>query len=208
MKSLCLLLILFLCTCSPNGEASSPRDKEDQKEATTKEMNASVKVSVLPLGKINKTTVTKLYEQLQGIVPGTQLLRPEPMPGFAFYKPRNRYRADSLIGWLRDRAGKNEVYLAVTSQDISTTKDKNPDHGVMGLGFMPGKACIASEYRLRNKKNLFKVAIHELGHTTGLPHCPVKTCYMRDAEGGNPTDEETGFCPDCTRHLRKRGWRI
>jgi archaemetzincin len=82
------------------------------------------------------------------------------------------------------------------------------DYGVMGLGFMPGKACVASNFRLRNKKNFFKVVIHELGHTTGLPHCPDKTCYMRDAEGGDHTSLENGFCGKCKKQLVEGGWKL
>lgn len=107
---------------------------------------------------------------------------------------------------MRDRAASHEVYIGITMQDISTTKGNNPDYGVMGLGFQPGKACIASNFRLRDKKNFFKVALHELGHTTGLPHCPEKTCFMRDAEGGDPTGEESGFCTKCKNYLIKKGW--
>jgi archaemetzincin len=52
----------------------------------------------------------------------------------------------------------------------------------------------------------YKVAIHELGHTQGLPHCENKTCYMRDAEGGNPLEEEVDFCKTCKMFLKNRGW--
>ncbi|MGB3008377.1 MAG: matrixin family metalloprotease, partial [Chitinophagaceae bacterium] len=100
------------------------------------------------------------------------------------------------------------VYVGITMNDISTTKGDVFDYGVMGLGFMPGHACVASNFRLREKKNFFKVAIHELGHTTGLPHCPDKTCYMRDAEGGDHTNLEKGFCPDCKKHLVNCGWNL
>jgi archaemetzincin len=31
---------------------------------------------------------------------------------------------------------------------------------------------------------------------------------MRDAEGGNPTDEETGFCPSCKEFLIRKGWQL
>jgi len=78
----------------------------------------------------------------------------------------------------------------------------------MGLSFQPGNACIASTFRL-DKQNLldqlFKVAIHELGHTQGLDHCNVKTCYMRDAEGKNTTDQEIGFCDKCKSVLIAKG---
>jgi archaemetzincin len=81
----------------------------------------------------------------------------------------------------------------------------------MGLGYCPGTACIASSYRLKKGNKLtqfYKVAIHELGHTQGLPHCSTKTCLMRDAEGGNPIDEENDFCPKCKKVLIAAGWAL
>ncbi|MFL5753076.1 MAG: matrixin family metalloprotease [Bacteroidia bacterium] len=101
--------------------------------------------------------------------------------------------------------------IGITSKDISTTKDQYKDWGVMGLGFCPGNSCIASTFRLGKKEipiQLFKVAIHELGHTQGLNHCEVKTCFMRDAEGGNPTNEEKEFCPKCKLILINAGWKF
>ena len=85
------------------------------------------------------------------------------------------------------------------------------DFGVMGLGYRPGNACVASTFRLNaeNKSEQFyKVAIHELGHTQGLKHCPDKTCFMRDAEGKNPTNEEKDFCQNCKKVLRSKHWKI
>ena len=69
------------------------------------------------------------------------------------------------------------------------------------------------DHRFRlTRRNLptqfYKVVLHELGHTQGLAHCPAPTCFMRDAAGGNPTTQETGFCPRCTTHLRRRGWQL
>ena len=81
----------------------------------------------------------------------------------------------------------------------------------MGLGYTPGQACVVSTYRLAasgRDSQLYKVAVHELGHTQGLQHCKDTTCFMRDAEGGNHLDAEKGFCPDCKRFLRNKGWRL
>jgi len=132
------------------------------------------------------------------------------LPAAAFYKPRNRYRADSIIRLLSAVTAKNNVTIGITAKDISTAKDTHEDWGIMGLGYCPGKACVISSYRLKKDKNnsLFKVAIHELGHTQGLPHCPVANCFMRDAEGGNPLDEETEFCKSCTGFLQQKGWTV
>ena len=78
----------------------------------------------------------------------------------------------------------------------------------MGLGFCPGRACVASVYRLKDKNNFYKVAVHELAHTTGLPHCPDKTCYLRDAKGTDPTAEEIAFCNTCSNYLKEKGWKL
>ena len=78
----------------------------------------------------------------------------------------------------------------------------------MGLGYCPGKACVVSDYRIKNKTNYFKVVLHELGHTMGLGHCVVKSCFMRDAEGHDTTDEETEFCTNCKNYLKNKGWEL
>lgn len=160
-----------------------------------------------PLGtNFDPTFLLNIHRKMSQFVPGIRLGNPMNLPKHTYYAPRSRYRADSIIHWLSSLAKPGEIYLGITHVDISTTKNAYPDWGVMGLGYQPGNACVASSFRLKNKSSLWKVAIHELGHTTGLPHCSVKTCFMRDAEGGNPTNEETGFCSACRLHLLKAGW--
>ena len=139
------------------------------------------------------------------------LKKPILLPSLAFYPKRNRYRADSLIHFLDRMTLDGQITIGLTSKDISTTKGDIPDWGVMGLGFCPGKACVVSAFRLSKgqmHEQLFKVALHELGHTEGLPHCPVRTCFMRDAEGRNPINEEKEFCPKCKAMLILKGWQF
>lgn len=84
------------------------------------------------------------------------------------------------------------------------------NYGVMGLGFMPGNACVISSFRLGDKKNLherlYKVAIHELGHNNGLPHCKEDSCYMMDAEGKMKLDNEHFFCNQCRCFLVQKSF--
>ncbi len=199
-----ILLVLLFAAC---GESSVKKTKS-KKPATTTEQSKPVTIKLLPLGKTTSAFIQNTFSQLKQIVKNIELLPHEEMPAAAWYAPRLRHRADTLIAWMSRRAKDNEVYLGITRQDISTTKGDNPDSGIMGLGYQPGNACIASDFRLRDKTNFFKVVIHELGHTTGLPHCPEKTCFMRDAEGGDPTGEEKEFCIKCKAHLTIKGWKL
>ncbi|MBL0233797.1 MAG: Zn-dependent protease [Chitinophagaceae bacterium] len=166
-------------------------------------------IIILPLGKnLPKSFINATYSKLKQFIPGITIGESTSFPISAYYKPRGRYRADSLINWMGKKAQPNQVYLGITNVDISTTKNGKADWGVLGLGFCPGNAAVASSYRLKNKSSFWKVAIHELGHTSGLPHCPEKTCFMRDAEGKNTTGEEKEFCKKCKAFLIRSGWKL
>ncbi len=178
-------------------------------EARIPEVKVMPLIRIQPFRGMSQNEVEYVFKEIKKFYSKTTLLPPIEMPKQAYYKPRSRYRADSIIAWLSRQTPEYSVVIGLTSKDISTTKDKIIDWGVMGLGYQPGNACVTSTFRL-NKANLldqlFKVSVHELGHTQGLPHCPNKNCYMQDAEGGNPTDSETGFCAECTKKLEEKGW--
>jgi archaemetzincin len=133
------------------------------------------------------------------------------LPKAAWYAPRKRYRADKLLDILDELHGGAPAttrVLGLTAVDISTTKEPFEDWGIFGLGNMPGQAAVVSSYRLKRKAKdrdhvKFRVsstAVHEVGHTFGLPHCTEKHCVMQDAEGGiTNTDEGTGTLGESCR---------
>ena len=206
------LLIMILTGCdspSPNGikKEIGRGNSVSQKAPNT----SGVTINIQPFSDIPDSLVKSFTRRMSKLYGEIHVNKPISLPKQAFYLPRKRYRADSLINILgRNTTGTN-ITIGITTKDISTTKDKYIDWGVMGLGFCPGNACVVSTFRL-DKKNLadqlFKVCIHELGHNMGLPHCETKNCYMQDAEGGNPTDNETGFCPNCKAVLISKGWKF
>lgn len=166
---------------------------------------------IQPFTDMPASQVSLIYKKLKEINPNATLRSPIPLPQSAYYLPRNRYRADSIINYLDRFGNADTVVIGLTGVDISTTKGTIKDWGIMGLGFQPGNACVVSTYRLSKSnlsEQLFKIVLHELGHTQGLPHCRNKTCYMRNAEGGNHLDEETGFCASCRSFLQKKGWLL
>lgn len=193
-----ILSILSIVSCS-----------DKNRENRTKK--ADITILVQPFSDLPKDKVDFVVNEIKKVYPKVKLLDKIDLPENSYYKPRNRYRADSLIHFLSKKTDKNFVTIGITSKDISSTKGNIKDFGIMGLGYKPGKACLASSFRLnKNKINeqLFKVALHELGHTQGLHHCPEKECFMRAAEGKNPTDEEKDFCEKCKALLIKKNWQF
>ncbi len=214
-----ILLSIFslVIACSDNGKANdsssdntTPVKKEQAQKTITQPKDIKV-IDIQPYGDISTEIVNYIYAEVSKVCPKVNLLKVQALPERAFYKPRNRYRADTIITLLRGITQKDHVTMGLTNKDISTDKGKFADWGVMGLGFLGGNACVASTFRVSKtkiKEQYFKVAIHELGHTQGLEHCPDVTCLMTDANGKNNTDKEKGFCKKCKFHLIKRGWKL
>lgn len=189
------LFIVFFISCEKINENLSA--------------NKPIIIDIQPLGDFSNNQIEFVYHELLKIYPNIKINTPIELPKKAFYKERNRYRADTLIRYLSVITSKGHVTIGFTNKDISQTKGTINDYGIMGLGYKPGKSCVVSTFRLSKEHlstQLFKVAIHELGHTQGLPHCPETSCFMRDAKGKNHTDEEKDFCKKCKIVLISKGW--
>lgn len=179
-------------------------------------MNASAEVPtqaslvVVPLGSVKQSRVQAVAKRLSDTFHVRVLIaRPTPLPKSAYYAPRSRYRADKLLVWLSNRYPEGYV-MGVTSSDISTGKGSTADWGVFGLGQMPGRAAVVSDFRLGRKgsvsttERLGRIAIHELGHNLGLPHCK-NLCRMSDAKGSiKSVDSTVEFCRDCRAYLTRK----
>ncbi len=184
---------------------------EKKKGVKEKAEKPAVTILIQPFKDINQDTVVKIAEEIKNVYPNVKVLNAIDFPANTYYKERNRYRADSIIKFLNNKTKEGFVVIGLTSKDISATRGKIKDFGIMGLGYRPGKACVASNFRLSKEnrdEQFYKIAIHELGHTQGLPHCPEKMCFMRDAEGKNPTNEETDFCKKCKTFLINKNWKF
>lgn len=184
---------------------------EKKKGVKEKAEKPAVTILIQSFKDINQDTVVKIAEEIKNVYPNVKVLNAIDFPANTYYKERNRYRADSIIKFLNNKTKEGFVVIGLTSKDISATRGKIKDFGIMGLGYRPGKACVASNFRLSKEnrdEQFYKIAIHELGHTQGLPHCPEKMCFMRDAEGKNPTNEETDFCKKCKTFLINKNWKF
>lgn len=75
--------------------------------------------------------------------------------------------------------------------------------GVLGLSLHPGNLCIVSTYRLKNKKEIWKLVTHEFIHTYfDYSHCDNDTCLMKDAMGKVNFKNKQGLCIKCRRNIK------
>ncbi len=161
-------------------------------------------------------------QALAGVVAGLRAFYPVevkvlaavPLPKPAWYPPRQRWRAEKLLDFLSDRMPADGAkVLGLTAADISTTNGTIRDWGVLGLGTLDGKSCVISTFRTTRgvslsvaRQRLAKVAVHEVGHTFDLAHCPSRGCLMEDAMGKVATcDREDDLCPRCRKALAAKG---
>lgn len=160
-------------------------------------------VMLVPFGSVSTRTSQAIARRLESQLPVNVVIQKSAkLPEEAYTKPRNRYRADKLLVWLAKQS-RTATVLGVTTRDISTTLDGRADWGIFGLGYCPGRAAVVSSFRLGKRgsisplERLCRVAVHEVGHTFGLPHCPNR-CVMADAKGKMTSlDAYPDFCRPC-----------
>ncbi len=199
----------------PYAKDEDDRDGKDDGEAGDTAVPGFTCLELQPLGGVPDEaldTVETAIRETYRVDVRRQASR--ALPRAAWYAPRKRYRAEKLLADLEHHAATScEHVLGVTTKDISTTKGSHPDWGILGYGDMPGRAAVVSTFRTKKAvrrvspdERLARVAIHEVGHTLGLPHCPTHGCLLSDAGGTVKTiDQETELCDVCRKRLRWRG---
>lgn len=202
------LIIILMSSCSSWKKTSSTEDDSDT--LCTCPPESYVHIDLQPFGDFTQKEANQLKEELEKhLVPiylsEIEVLPKKDIPASCLYKPRNRYWAGNILGFLKQQnQGSDFVTIGLTHRDISTSIHGNYNYGIMGLSFRPGNACVVSTFRLKRKDDLWKVTTHEFLHSRDLPHCKKDNpkCLMQDAHGKNTFFMKNGLCQDCQKSLK------
>jgi archaemetzincin len=171
-----------------------------------------MKIGILPIGQADTALLNWIKESLVRVFPDTTCLVIEdglPLRDEAFDKKRRQYRSSAILNEIQAYAVKkrslNRV-LGVVDADIFVPEL----NFVFGEAAFPGKAALISLWRLKPEfyaeapnSELFsaralKEAVHEVGHTLGLRHCPRSSCVMFFSNSIFDTDKKQSlFCDEC-----------
>ncbi len=125
---------------------------------------------------------------------------------------RRQHLSSRMLSWLLQSGPPPGKLLGLTDQDLFIPILTY----VFGEAQLGGRVAVASTARLREDldprdqrrfvERLAKEAIHEVGHSYGLLHCPLPRCVMSRAGGVRDVDEKSlELCPRCRRRLTEPG---
>lgn len=174
-----------------------------------------MKIAIVPFGQVDRKVMEHLAEALKGTFgKECEILPSGPLPAGAFNPYRNQYLSDSFLEELGKLKAEGAIkILGVTEVDLYT-RGLNFVFGQARLG---GREAVISLARLRQSfyslpedeglllERALKEAVHELGHTWGLPHCPDPLCVMHFSNSLRDTDiKRAEFCSRCLSALKAR----
>jgi len=172
-----------------------------------------MKIALVPFGQVEQKFLDYLKEEL-GKTFGKECIQlaPLPIPTQAFNPVRRQYLSDLFLRELgKIKAEGVEKILGITEVDLYT-QGLNFVFGQASLG---GREAVISLARLHQSfyglpedeglllERTLKEAVHELGHTWGLTHCPDRSCVMHFSNSLRDTDiKKAEFCPRCLSALK------
>jgi archaemetzincin len=171
-----------------------------------------MRVGILAVGQVLPDVLVRIGHGLTKIFPDTACSVIDevlPKPEEAFDKKRNQHSSSSILGQIRVFVSNQEEFhrvLGVVNVDVFASGLNY----VFGEAYNPGRAGLVSLWRLRPEfygessnsgvfmGRVLKEAVHELGHTLGLPHCPRSSCVMHFSNSIFDTDRKQSLlCSQC-----------
>ncbi len=170
-------------------------------------------IELIPIGNIDRVVLETLRQPLEEVFgQRVEIGDSISLPRENWNQHRGQHLATMLLT-LIPLPKSNDKALGIVDVDIFA-------HGlnfVFGEADITGKRALISLQRLRQefyslpqdenlfRERAFKEAVHELGHTYGLGHCPDPTCVMHFSNSLHDTDlKGWNFCRDCQEKLSRK----
>lgn len=199
----------FLAGASPQPETSiSPHSGKDVGRSRTAANATGMTIGIVPVGPVDAQVVKHLTNAVRDVF--RQPVRvdgPLDEPDYAYDARRGQFLASAVLDRINEsRLPDEERVLGVADVDLFVPEL----NFVFGVADPVERVAVISLARLRPEfyghrpdRALFldravKEAVHELGHTYGLQHCPDPECIMHFSNSILDTDrKQIAFCPRC-----------
>ena len=172
-------------------------------------------IDLLPFGPVEDAVMETIESSVRnGFGMEARRLPPQPEPLFAYDAVRGQFDSARILREVFDRRdAEARRILAVTRVDLFIPVLSF----VFGQAQLEGPAALISLARLRQEfygfpadgplllERTAKEALHELGHSFGLVHCPDPACVISLSSTIEQVDAKNGaFCPGCRALLEER----
>ncbi len=168
-------------------------------------------IEIIPVGNTDRAILEALRQSLEGVFSQRasigDIIR---LPHESWDQHRDQHLASMLLARLLSPPGVGDRVLGVADVDIFAPGL----NFVFGEADINGRKALISLQRLRQEfyglpknesvfqERVLKEAVHELGHTYGLKHCPNPACVTHFSNSLHDTDVKSwNFCPACKVQL-------
>ena len=170
-------------------------------------------ITLVPINDVEEGLLESLRVSLEEVFSQkTRIVDKIQLPKESWHRDRGQYLASSILAVLSPPSLSTDRILGVADVDLFA-KGLN---FVFGQADVLGRRAVISLHRLRQefyrlpydedifRQRALKEAVHELGHTYGLGHCPNPTCIMHFSNTLSDTDFKSWkFCDVCQVKIRK-----
>jgi len=209
----CIFLIIFFLGGAVNGEGEKVGMSKD-KSGPPQLQEAREVLYLVPFDDVSTEVLSRIGEALKEQIPLDYVIKPaERMPREAFNPARRQYLSTAILNILCEKyASAGRRILGVVERDLYVPElnfvfgEADIKHGVAVISLV---RLHQEFYGLPPDEKIFMrraltEAVHELGHTYGLPHCSDPHCVMFFSNSLADTDRKGyHFCKRCLNAFAK-----
>lgn len=229
MKSTRSIFISFCIAIFCLAGITSCELQETPKTKTATQINDAkhtASLNIYNMGGVPRSEIEKLTKRMSAVYPDVKYCGEISLVDSAKIvkekKGNNRYWFSKLLPHVRKTIhNKNNITLVVVNAEVCNWTE-NGSHANLGISPLGGRISFVSYQRLKvnklnNEENMFKVAIHELGHSVARLvaerkdlrcHCPNEACLMKDANNHFPYINVSSFCKECSEKMKSHNFDV